>query len=112
MHPQAEWLLLRGLTGGWGVQESALHIAATRGLGAAAALLVDQGAELDCEDLTGCTPLSLALLMAHRRCAQTLLLRGALADGPDQSGVPLQLAVSSGQLSCVQVRARHNQLID
>ena len=89
------------------MQESALHIAATRGLAAA----VVHGAELDCEDLTGCTPLLLALLMAHRRCAQTLLSRGAVADGPDQSGVPLQLAVSSGELSCVPV-ARHHQLMN
>ena len=102
---------MRCETGGWGVQESALHIAATRGLAAAVGLLVDHGAALDCEDLTGCTPLSLALLMAHRRCAQTLLSRGAVADGPDQSGVPLQLAVSSGELSCVPV-ARHHQLMN
>lgn len=74
-----------------------LHAAALRPEPEMAALLLDQGAEIDSRDAAGKTPLRRALEAGSLRTAELLAARGADIFAPDSSGVsPLDDALAKG----------------
>ena len=71
-----------------------MHIAATRGLTGAVALLLKHGAVLDATNLCGDTALGLAALFGHLKCIKLLLRAGTLF------GSVLQIRFCSRHTSC------------
>lgn len=78
--------------------ETALHIAASRGLEKICALLLRFGANPNMQTLEGLTPLHLAALNGHRLCAKVLVAFGAQPNVADLEGDrPAHWAVRGSQ---------------
>jgi ankyrin repeat protein len=65
---------------------TALHFAAQYGAGEMAALLADNGADLQAAEPDGVTPLMMAIINGHYDVAAVLVLKGANVNAVDRSG--------------------------
>ena len=85
-----------------------LHFAVLHGRVAAAARLIDRGADVaDATTDDGYTALHLAAMRGHVECAQLLIERGAPRDAKDRAGMtPLQRARQSKAEGVVAVLER------
>ena len=89
---------------GW----TAMHRVAAAGQSDSVDYLLRHGADKDCRDAVDRTPLILAVMCRHVRCAAILLSAGADPNvGTARFGSPLNLAASHGNSSMVEVLMKY-----
>jgi len=82
--------------------ETPLHIAAVRGYGEVALLLIQKGADVNARDVRGLTPVHAAAWQGHREMVALLAAKGADIHARDQDGVtPLHAAARAGRQQTV-----------
>ena len=86
-----------------GRSRSALHAAALVGNLEIADCLIAAGADLNCRDFNGFTPLAIAIIINKTKLALLLMQKGADVNIPDyEKSTPLHHAVRSNNLKCTK----------
>lgn len=84
--------------------ETPLHIAAVRGYGEIALLLIEKGADVNARDVRGLTPVHAAAWQGHRQMVALLAAKGADIHARDQDGLtPLHTAALAGRKETVDL---------
>ena len=82
----------------------ALHVAAKSGGVDTLTQLIDQGADIEAQDQTGETPLTIAALAGHKHAVELLIERGAEVNGRNRGGfTAVHAAAYGGHLDIVQL---------
>lgn len=97
-------------------QATPLALAAVMGNEAALEVLIYEGADVNCRDVVGATPLHLAVLNGHLHAVKVLLERGRARVDPAAHGfdeaTPLWLAASFGQLEALHILIKAGADVD
>ena len=93
-------------------QRTALHCAAENGVNEIVQILLENGANLNCQDKYGCTPLVLAALNGKTDTVDMLLKAGARTNCQTQHGnSEFHFAASHGNKETLALLLRNNRFI-